>query len=88
MQFLITELERWCSTPCRARLIICQPGSPPCLAQRRLEAGPRAQARFLVHESGKLDGKFVVWVDLDSTTMRALGQFLVELADRAEGQQR
>ena len=24
------------------------------------EAGPRAQARFLVHVSGKLDGKFVV----------------------------
>jgi hypothetical protein len=52
------------------------------------EVGPRAQAQFLVHESGKLDGKFVLWVDLDATTMRALGQFLVELADRAEAQQR
>jgi len=58
------------------------PGATP------FEAGPRAQARFLVHESGKLDGKYVVWVDLDSTTMRALGQFLVELADRAEAQHR
>ena len=52
------------------------------------EVGPRAQAQFLVHESGKLDGKFVLWADLDSTTMRALGKFLIELADRAEAQQR
>jgi len=51
------------------------------------EITPRAQAQFLVHETGKLDGKFVLWVDLDSTTMRALGQFLIELADRAEAQQ-
>jgi hypothetical protein len=52
------------------------------------EVGPRAQAQFLVHESGKLAGKFVLWVDLDSATMRALGQFMVELADRAEARQR
>ncbi len=58
------------------------PGATP------FEAGPRAQARFLVHESGEFDSKFVVWVDLDSTTMRALGQFLVELADRADAQHR
>ena len=54
----------------------------------QFEIGPRAQAQFLVHESGKLDGRFTLWVDLDSTTMRALGQFLLELADRAEAQQR
>ncbi len=51
------------------------------------ETGPRAQARFLVHESGRLDCQFVLWVDLDSVSMRALGQFLVELADRAEARQ-
>jgi hypothetical protein len=50
------------------------------------EVGPRAQAQFLVHESGKLDGKFAIWVDLDATTMRTLGEFLVELANRAEAQ--
>ena len=44
------------------------------------EVAPRTQAQFLVHETGKLDGKFVLWVDLDSTTMRALGQFLVGLS--------
>ncbi len=51
------------------------------------ESSPRAQARFLVHETGKLNGKYVISVDLDSATMRALGQFLVELADRAEAEQ-
>ena len=51
------------------------------------EIAPRAQAKFLVHETGKLDGKFVLSADLDSTTMRALGQFLIKLADRAEAQQ-
>lgn len=45
---------------------------------------PRAQARLLVHESGKLNGKFTIWMDLDAPTMRALGQFLVDLANRAE----
>jgi len=53
---------------------------------RPFEISPRAQAQFLVHESGKLDGRFALWVDLDSTTMRALGQFLIELADSAEVQ--
>ncbi len=48
------------------------------------EIKPRAQAQFLVHETGKLDGKFVLWMDLDSATMRALGQFLIDLANRAE----
>jgi len=47
---------------------------------------PRAQAQFVVHESGKLNGGFVLSMDLDSATMRALGEFLVGLADRAEAQ--
>jgi hypothetical protein len=45
---------------------------------------PRAQLQLLVHETGKLDGKFSLLVDLDAETTRALGKFLVELADRAE----
>jgi hypothetical protein len=44
----------------------------------------RARLELLVHETGKLDGRFNLHVDLDATTTRALGQFLVELADRAE----
>ncbi|MEZ5355586.1 MAG: hypothetical protein R2762_23365 [Bryobacteraceae bacterium] len=51
-----------------------------------LESTPRAQAHFLVHETGNLDGKYVISADLDAVTMRALGRFLVELADRAESQ--
>jgi hypothetical protein len=46
---------------------------------------PRAQLQMLVHETGKLDGKFTLLVDLDAETTRALGKFLVELADEAEG---
>ena len=46
--------------------------------------GARAQIGFLVHETGKLNGQFTLLVDLDSETTRALGKFLIELADRAE----
>lgn len=46
--------------------------------------GPRAQAKLVVHETGKLNGAFDIWLDLDSDTMRALGQFFVDLADIAE----
>jgi hypothetical protein len=49
-----------------------------------VDAGLRARLQFLVHETGKLDGKFTLLVDLDRETTRALGQFLIELADRAE----
>ena len=48
--------------------------------------GPRAQAKLVVHETGKLNGAFDIWLDLDSDTMRALGQFFVDLADRAEAE--
>lgn len=50
----------------------------------RFDGSPRAQAHFLVHETGKLDGKFVLSMDLDAATMRALGRFLIDLADRSE----
>ena len=48
--------------------------------------GPRAQAKLVVHETGKLNGAFDIWLDLDSATMRALGQFFVDLADKAEAE--
>lgn len=46
--------------------------------------GARAQIQLLVHETGKLDGKFALLADLDTETTRALGQFLIDLADRTE----
>jgi hypothetical protein len=49
-----------------------------------LDPEPRANLHFLVYETGKLDGKFTLLVDLDSTTTRALGQFLIELADQTD----
>ena len=47
---------------------------------------PRAQVKLVVHETGKLSGAFDIWLDLDSDTMRALGQFFVDLADKAEAE--
>jgi len=44
----------------------------------------RTQIQLLVHETGKLDGKFNLVMDQDAETTRALGRFLVELADQAE----
>ena len=46
--------------------------------------GARARIQLLVHETGKLEGKFALIADLDTETTRALGQFLIDLADRAE----
>ena len=46
---------------------------------------PRAQVRFLVHETGAFDGKYSLLLDIDAETLRALGHFLVKLADQAEG---
>lgn len=50
----------------------------------RFAIAPRAQAKFVVHETGKLDGQYAIWMDLDTETMRALGRFLMDLADQAE----
>ncbi len=44
----------------------------------------RTRLELLVHETGKLDGQFILTADLDAETTRALGKFLVELADRAQ----
>lgn len=54
------------------------------IGETLLDYGARTKIHFLVHETGKLDGQFNLLVDLDSETTRALGQFLVELADQAE----
>lgn len=45
---------------------------------------PRVQFRLLVHETGALGGRFTLLADLDAETTRALGRFLLELADRSE----
>ena len=47
---------------------------------------PRAQVRFLVHETGAFDGKFPLLLDIDTRTLRALGRFFVELADQADAE--
>ena len=52
----------------------------------RSDLGSRASVQFIVHETGKLDGEFTLFMDLDSATTRALGQFLIDLADRVEAQ--
>ncbi len=44
----------------------------------------RTRLKFLVHETGKLHGEFNLLLDLDAETTRALGKYLMELADQAE----
>lgn len=44
---------------------------------------PRAQANLLVHETGTLDGRFDLVLNLDPETMRALGAFFIQLADQS-----
>ena len=46
--------------------------------------GARARLTFVVHETGKLTGQFHLLLDMDTETTRALGQYLLDLADRAE----
>jgi hypothetical protein len=54
------------------------------IGEEQYDFGPRAQAELTVHESGKLEGVYTLLVDLDSVTMRVLGEFFVDLANRAE----
>jgi hypothetical protein len=58
--------------------------SAPWLRARGVEVTPRAQLKLLAHETGKLNGQFEIGIDLDAETMRALGQFLIDLANRAD----
>ena len=46
--------------------------------------GQRVHIKFQVEESGKLTGKFDVWMDLDPEAARGLAQTLSRLADEAE----
>jgi hypothetical protein len=54
------------------------------IGEEHFDFGPRTRTEVLVHETGKLDGQFTLLLDLDSATTRALGEFFVDLANRAE----
>jgi hypothetical protein len=58
--------------------------SAPWLLARGVDVTRRAQLKLLAHETGKLNGQFEIGIDLDAETMRALGQFLIDLANRAD----
>lgn len=44
----------------------------------------RAVVQFAVHETGKLEGSVPVYLDVDGPTLRALGQFLLDLAQQVD----
>jgi hypothetical protein len=46
--------------------------------------GRRVRIKFEVEESGKLSGKFDVWMDIDPAAARGLARTLNQLADEAE----
>ncbi|HLY17006.1 MAG TPA: hypothetical protein VKR61_07265 [Bryobacteraceae bacterium] len=46
--------------------------------------GRRVRIKFQVEESGKLSGKFDVWMDVDPAAARGLARTLNQLADEAE----
>ena len=46
--------------------------------------GKRVRVKFQVEESGKLTGKFDVWMDVDPEAARGLARTLNQLADEAE----
>ena len=46
--------------------------------------GPRVHLKFVVKETGKLQGEFTVRVDLQIESARALATTLTQLADQAE----
>ena len=46
--------------------------------------GPRVHLKWVVKETGKLSGKFVLNVDLKPDAARALAATLTQLADQAE----
>lgn len=46
--------------------------------------GRRVRIKFQVEESGKLTGKFDVWMDVDPQAARGLARTLNQLADEAE----
>ena len=46
--------------------------------------GRRVRVKFQVEETGKLSGKFDVWMDIDPAAARGLARTLERLADEAE----
>jgi hypothetical protein len=46
--------------------------------------GRRERVKFQVEETGKLTGKFDVWIDIDPAAARGLARTLEQLADEAE----
>ena len=46
--------------------------------------GPRVDSHFTLKETGKLDGEFVVLMNLEVEAVRALAATLLRLADEAE----
>jgi hypothetical protein len=46
--------------------------------------GKRVRIKFQVEESGKLTGKFDVWMDVDPEAARGLARTLIQLANEAE----
>jgi len=46
--------------------------------------GRRVRVKFQVEESGKLSGKFDVWMDIDPAAARGLARTLEQLAAEAE----
>jgi hypothetical protein len=46
--------------------------------------GPTVRLSLAVQETGKLTGKFTVWMDLQPSAARALAATLTRIADRAE----
>jgi hypothetical protein len=46
--------------------------------------GKRVRVKFQVEESGKLTGKFDVWMDIDPEAARGLARTLNQLADEVE----
>ena len=46
--------------------------------------GKRVRVKFQVEETGKLTGKFDVWMDIDPEAARELARTLSQLADEAD----
>jgi hypothetical protein len=46
--------------------------------------GARTCLKLQVHETGRLNGEFELLVDMDVETTRALGKYLMDLADQAQ----
>ena len=60
--------------------------NPEFLAAAGFEVTPRVRLSLLAHETGNLNGQFEIGLDIDAETLRVLGAFFVELADKAVSQ--